>query len=179
MRAEMDRLAQQLPEYETAQAIYGVGKNTSHQLIAEIGDVRCFPRRSSIVSFARITSTVENSGKHISKNNPTTKRSLPHLRKTLYQIICTYLKAAPADEQMHQFLDKKRAESKSHFINMTVAQNKFLHIYYAHVKECLLVTDIVGTVENQQWFPALQAGKVKTDLPLFNCVGYTQELSMS
>lgn len=41
--AEKDRLARQLPEYETVRAMYGV---------AELGDVRRFPHRSSIVSFA-------------------------------------------------------------------------------------------------------------------------------
>ena len=53
-RAEMDRLAQQLPEYETVRAMYGVGEKTAPRLIAEIGDVRRFPRRSSIVSSADV-----------------------------------------------------------------------------------------------------------------------------
>ena len=40
LRAEMTRLAQQLPEYETVRAMYGVGETTAVQLMAEIGDVR-------------------------------------------------------------------------------------------------------------------------------------------
>ena len=104
--AEMDRLARQLSEYETVRAMYGVGERTAPQLIAEIGDVRRFPRRSSVVSFADIDPAVDESGKHISKSNPTTKRGSPHLRKTLYQIVCTYLRKAPADEPVYQFLDK-------------------------------------------------------------------------
>ena len=83
LRAEMDRLARQLPEYETVQAMYGVGEKTAPQLMAEIGDVRRFPRRSSIVSFAGVDPAVDESGKHVSKSNPTTKRGSPHLRKTL------------------------------------------------------------------------------------------------
>ena len=138
LRVEMDRLARQLPEYETVRAMYGVGERTAPQLMAEIGDVRRFPRRSSIVSFAGVDPAVDESGKHISKSNPTTKRGSPHLRKTLYQIVCTYLLKAPADEPVYQFLDKKRAEGKPYFVYMTAAQNKFLRIYYARVKECLL-----------------------------------------
>ena len=141
LRAEMDRLARQLPEYETVRAMYGVGEKTAPQLMAEIGDVRRFPRRSSIVSFAGVDPAVDESGKHISKSNPTTKRGSPHLRKTLYQIVCTYLRKAPTDEPVYQFLDKKRAEGKPYFVYMTAAQNKFLRIYYARVKECLLAAD--------------------------------------
>ena len=54
-RAEMTRLAKQLPEYDTVRAMYGVGETTSAQLMAEIGDVRRFPRRSSIVGFAGVS----------------------------------------------------------------------------------------------------------------------------
>ena len=148
LRAEMSRLAQQLPEYETVRAMYGVGETTATQLMAEIGDVRRFPRRSSIVSFAGVDPAVDESGKHVSKSNPTTKRGSPHLRKTLYQIVCTYLRKAPVDEPVYQFLDKKRAEGKPYFVYMTAAQNKFLRIYYARVKECLAAADAQLPPEN-------------------------------
>jgi transposase len=137
IRTEMTRLAKQLPEYETVLAMYGVGETTAAQLMAEIGDVRRFPRRSSIVGFAGIDPGVDESGKHSAKSVPTTKRGSPHLRKTLFQIVCTYLKKSPADEPVYQFLDKKRAEGKPYFVYMTAAQNKFLRIYYARVKECM------------------------------------------
>lgn len=84
---------------------------------------------------------LDQSGKHSAKSVPTTKRGSPHLRKTLYQIVCTYLKRSPADEPVYQFLDKKRAEGKPYFVYMTAAQNKFLRIYYARVKECLEAFD--------------------------------------
>ena len=59
----------------------------------------------------------------------------------MYQIICTYLKKSPEDEPVYQFLDKKRTEGKPYFVYMTAAQNKFLRIYYARVKECLEAFD--------------------------------------
>ena len=141
LRAEMTRLASQLPEYETVRAMYGVGETTAAQLMAEIGDVRRFPHRSSIVGFAGIDPAVNQSGKHETQSTSTTKRGSPHLRKPLYQIVCTYLRKAPADEPVYQFLDKKRAEGKPYFVYMTAAQNKFLRIYYARVKECLETFD--------------------------------------
>ena len=141
MRDEMDRLAKLLPEYDTVRAMYGVGRTTAAQLMAEIGDVRRFPKRSSIVGFAGVDPGVDDSGKHSASSVPTTKRGSSHLRKTLFQIICTYLKKAPADEPVYQFLDKKRAEGKPYFVYMTAAQNKFLRIYYARVKESLEAFD--------------------------------------
>ena len=141
LRAEMTRLAMQLPEYNTVRAMYGVGETTAARLMAEIGDVRRFPRRSSIVGFAGVDPGVDDSGKHSAKSVPTTKRGSPHLRKTLYQIVCTYLRKAPANELVYQFLEKKRAEGKPYFVYMTAAQNKFLRIYYARVKECLAAFD--------------------------------------
>lgn len=137
MRTEMLRLAKLLPEYETVLAMYGVGEITAAQLMAEIGDVRCYPRRSSLVAFAGVDPAVNQSGKHETRSNPTTKRGSPHLRKTLYQVVCTYLRKSPADEPVYQFLDKKRSEGKHYFVYMTAAENKFLRIYYARVKECL------------------------------------------
>ena len=137
----MTRLAQQLPEYDTVRAMYGVGETTAAQLMAEIGDVRRFPRRSSIVAFAGVDPAVAQSGKHEVQSTAATKRGSPHLRKTLYQIICTYLRKAPEDEPVYQFLDKKRSEGKPYFVYMTAAQNKFLRIYYARVKDCLEAFD--------------------------------------
>ena len=141
LRAEMTRLAKQLPEYDTVHAMYGVGETTAAQLMAEIGDVRRFPRRSAIVGFAGVDPGVDESGKYSAKSVPTTKRGSSHLRKTLYQVVRTYLKKSPANEPVYQFLDKKRSEGKPYFVYMTAAQNKFLRIYYARVKECLEAFD--------------------------------------
>lgn len=137
LRQEMIALAKQLPEYETVAAMYGVGEVAAAQLMAEIGDVRRFPRRSALVGFAGVDPAVYQSGKQEAQSSPMTKRGSPHLRRTLYQVVCAYLKHAPEDEPVYRFLNKKRAEGKHYFVYMTAAQNKFLRIYYARVKECL------------------------------------------
>ncbi|MEF9864757.1 MAG: transposase, partial [Christensenellaceae bacterium] len=110
--------------------------------------VRRYPRRSSLVAFAGVDPAVNQSGKHEAQSNPTTKRGSPHLRKTLYQVVCTYLKKSPGDEAVYRFLDKKRAEGKPYFVYMTAAANKFLRIYYARVKECLAAPDRADITEN-------------------------------
>lgn len=141
VRSEMVRLAKELPEFETVHAMYGVGETTAAQLMAEIGDIRNYSRRSALVGFAGIDPEVDQSGKKDSKSNPSTKRGSPHLRKTLFQIMTTYLRLAPADEAVYQFLDKKRSEGKPYYVYMTAGANKFLRIYYARVKECMAKLD--------------------------------------
>lgn len=141
VRAEMVRLAKELPEFETVHAMYGVGETTAAQLMAEIGDVRNYPRRSSLVGFAGVDPEIDQSGKKDSKSKPSTKRGSPHLRKTLFQIMTIYLQHSPADEAVYQFLDKKRSEGKPYYVYMTAGANKFLRIYYARVKECMAKLD--------------------------------------
>lgn len=141
VRAEMIRLAKELPEFETVHAMYGVGEITAAQLMAEIGDIRNYPRRSALVGFAGIDPEVNQSGKMNTQSNPSTKRGSPHLRKTLFQIMTIYLRLSPADEAVYQFLDKKRAEGKPYYVYMTAGANKFLRIYYARVKECMATLD--------------------------------------
>ena len=108
----MTRLAKQLPEYDVVRSMYGVGDTTAAQLMAEIGDIRNFKTRRSIVAFAGIDPAIDQSGKEDGKGKPSTKRGSPHLRKTLFQIMSTYVKVKPADEPIYQFLEKKKAEGK-------------------------------------------------------------------
>ncbi len=105
--------------------------------LAEIGDVRRFPNRNSLVGFAGVDPCVDQSGKHFSKNNLTTKRGSAILRKTLFKVISTYVKRSPVEQPIYHFICKKRAEGKPYYVCTTAAANKFLRIYYARVKECL------------------------------------------
>ena len=108
LRQEMNCLARQLPEYDVVRAMYGVGDITAAQLIAEIGDIRRFPHRSFIVGFAGVDPEVDQSGNSNPDGKPATKRGSPHLHKTLYQIMSTYIKLSSATEPVYQFFDKKR-----------------------------------------------------------------------
>ena len=58
----MNRLASQLPEYETVMAMTGIGPSVGPQLMAEIGDVRRFAQKSSLVAFAGIDPGRNGSG---------------------------------------------------------------------------------------------------------------------
>lgn len=136
-RTEMNRLAAMLPEYPVVMQMFGVGDTFGPQLIAEIGDVRRFPRKQSLVAFAGIDPAPNDSGDKYGRNSGTTKRGSPYLRKTLFNIMKCYLQNAPENEPVFQFIDKKRAEGKPYYVYMTAAANKFLRRYYAKVNEYL------------------------------------------
>ena len=137
-RSEMNRLAEMLPEYPIVMQMFGVGSTFGPQLIAEIGDVRRFARKQSLVAFAGIDPAPNDSGDKYGRNSGTTKRGSPYLRKTLFNIMKCYLQNAPEDEPVYQFIDKKRSEGKPYFVYMTAAANKFLRRYYAKVNEYLV-----------------------------------------
>jgi transposase len=136
-RAEMNRLASQLPEYKTVMGMYGVGPSIGPQLMAEIGDIRRFPQRNSIIAFAGIDPEKDDSGDKVSKTGKSTKRGSPYLRKTLFVIMDILLRLQPADDPVYQFLDKKRSEGKPYYVYMTAGGTKFLRIYYGKVRDCL------------------------------------------
>lgn len=112
----MLNLCKQLPEYETVMAMYGVGKSTGPHLMAELGDVRRFPHRSSIVAFAGVDPGVVGSGKMQLSSVTTSKRGSPQLRKALFQVVSTYVKCKPENEAVYQFYAKSvTRESRSSF----------------------------------------------------------------
>ena len=142
-RAEMNRLASTLPEYPIVMAQYGVGTSFGPQLMAEIGDVRRFARKQSLVAFAGVDPAPNDSVEKTSRSNKTTKRGSPYLRKTLFCLMSTILQKSPVDDPIYQFLDKKRSEGKPYYVYMTAGANKFLRHYYAKVMNYL------DTLENE------------------------------
>ena len=146
-RAEMDRLASMLPEYPVVMEMYGVGKSFGPQLMAEIGDVRRFERKQALVAFAGIDPMPNQSGDKNVRSNKSSKRGSPYLRKTLFNVMGIYLKCAPQDEPVFQFLDRKRSEGKPFYVYMTAASNKFLRRYYAKVRDYLATLDDLPPVD--------------------------------
>lgn len=140
-RAEMLRLAQQLPEYPAVIAMYGVGKSIGPQIMAEIGDVRRFSHKQALAAFAGVDPMPNQSGTYEAKSTSSSKRGSPDLRKTLFILMTVLLQLAPPDDPVYQFLDKKRSEGKPYHVYMTAGCNKFLRVYYGRVKEYLSTLD--------------------------------------
>ena len=147
LRTLMYDTASKLPEYPVVMEMYGVGESLGPQLMAEIGDVRRFERKQSLVAFAGIDPSPSESGDYCSRSNKTTKRGSPYLRRTLFNIMTVHLQRAPTDEPVFQFLDKKRAEGKPYYVYMTAAGNKFLRRYYAKVMAYLATLENLPPVD--------------------------------
>ena len=123
-RAEMECLASMLPEYPVVMEMYGVGKSFGPQLMAEIGDVRRFERRQSLVAFAGIDPMPNQSGDKNVRSNKSSKRGSPYLRKTLFNVMGIYLKCASQNEPVFQFLDRKLSEGKPFYFDLGFGHNR-------------------------------------------------------
>ena len=134
--AEMKRIAASLPEHSIVMDFYGVGEILGSQLMAEIGDIYRYLKKSSLVRFAGLEPVENQSGK-FNGNEAISKQGSPHLRKTLFQVMDCIIKTSPKDNSVFQFLDRKRAEGKHYYSYMCAGSAKFLRIYYARIKEHL------------------------------------------
>ena len=113
---------------------------TFAQLIAEIGNPMRFKDRfvdgkrvkekKQLVQFSGVAPGNNQSGSYEQQSVKVSKKGSPHLRRTLFLVVSTYLKRKP-DNPIFHFLDRKRAEGKEYFVYMTAAANKFLQQYYA------------------------------------------------
>lgn len=137
LRAEMNRLASQLPEYPAVMSLYGVGESLGPQLMAEIGDVSRFAHKRALSAFAGVDPAPHQSGSKNVRSNRSTKRGSPHLRQTLFKIMMVLLQNAPPDDPVFQYLDRLRAKGKPFYVYMTAGANKFLRVYYGRVNEFL------------------------------------------
>ena len=136
-KAEMLKLASQLPEFPVVMEMHSVGDSLGPQLMAEIGDVTRFIRRASITAFAGVDPGANQSSEREAKSVRTSKSGPPELRRTLFLVMDGLLKSMPQDDPVYQFMDKKRAVGKPYLVYMTTGANKFLRIYYGRVKEYL------------------------------------------
>ena len=136
-KADMIRLAATLPEWSVVNSIFGVGELLGSQLIAEIGDVRNFKNKHSLIGFAGLDAPPNQSGKFESHNRHISKRGSPHLRKTLFQVLTCIVKLRPKDNEVFNFYEKKRSESKHFYVCMTAASSKFLRVYFGKVRDAL------------------------------------------
>lgn len=134
---EMDRLASMLPEYPVVLGFKCVGTTLGPQLMAEIGDIRRFPKKSNLVAFAGVDAPPFQSGKFDAKSRHISKRGSTELRKTLFQLVACLYQKGYFDDPVCEFIRRKRSEGKPYYVCMVAGCNKFLRIYYARVNEYL------------------------------------------
>jgi hypothetical protein len=124
-----------------------LGETIAAKLIGEIGDVRRFESKRSLVAYAGVDPGKNDSGRKVSASGKISRSGDALIRKAVFQAVECYLLNSPADEPVYQFLDKKRSEGKLYYVYMTAAGNKFLRIYYARVSEYLNSLETANNAE--------------------------------
>ena len=143
-----ERIASLFSKFDTCiTTVPGVGPVLGATIFSEIGDISRFSSAAKLAAFAGIDPMPNQSGDKNVRSNKSSKRGSPYLRKTLFNVMGIYLKCAPQDEPVFQFLDRKRSEGKPFYVYMTAASNKFLRRYYAKVRDYLATLDDLPPVD--------------------------------
>ena len=135
--AQMNALAKTLPEFSLVNSFSCVGEVLTPMIIAEIGDVRRFKNKHSLVAYAGIDSPPYQSGTFNATERHISKRGNSYLRKVGFEIMQSLIKHQATGDPVYEFIQKKRSEGKSYKEAMIAGLNKFLRIYYGKVKEIL------------------------------------------
>ena len=132
----MHQLASSLPEYDVVLNMSGVGYTLAPLIIAEIGDVRLYRSKKSLVCAAGIDVPPYESGQFKASHRVITKKGNSNIRRHLYLVMNSlYVTKPKKDSAVYEFMIRKKAEGKLHKQVIVAGMRKFLHIYYARVKE--------------------------------------------
>lgn len=133
--AQMQDLCNTLPEYSVVKEMDCIGDTLAPRIIAEIGDVRRFKNKHSLIAYAGIDAPPYQSGAFHASERHISKRGNSYLRKTGYEIMQSLIKHKPADNAVYDFIQKKRSEGKCGKEAMIAGLNKFFRVYYGKVME--------------------------------------------
>lgn len=131
----MNALASTLPEYSMLLQMNCIGSTLAVRLIAEIGDIRRFHSKNSLIAYAGIDAPPYQSDNFESHNRHISKRGNKYLRRTGYELMMSFAQHKPSNDKIYNFISKKRAEGKYYLTAYIAGFNKFLCIYYARVNE--------------------------------------------
>ena len=132
---QMQELAKSLPEFSIIREMPCIGDTLAPRIIAEIGDIRRFKNKHSLIAYAGIDAPPYQSGSFNATERHISKRGNSYLRKTGYEIMQCLLQHKPIDDPVYDFICKKRLEGKCGKEAMIAGLNKFLRIYYGRVSE--------------------------------------------
>ena len=133
--AQMQELAKSLPEFSLIREMPCIGDTLAPRIIAEIGDIRRFKNKHSLIAYAGIDAPPYQSGSFNATERHISKRGNSYLRKTGYEIMQCLIQHKPIGDPVYDFISKKRLEGKCGKEAMIAGLNKFLRIYYGRVTE--------------------------------------------
>ena len=133
--AQMQNIAETIPEYKVLRAMNGVGDRLGPVILAEIGDIRRFHSAKALNSYAGNDAPPYQSGQFESRNRHISKRGSSALRKACFEVMQALKLTKPQDDPVYQFILKKEQEGKPYNVAKMAGVNKFLRIYYARAME--------------------------------------------
>ena len=133
--AQMQELAKSLPEFSVIKEMPCIGDTLAPRIIAEIGDIRRFKNKHSLIAYAGIDAPPYQSGAFNATERHISKRGNSYLRKTGYEIMQCLIQHKPIGDPVYDFICKKRLEGKNGKEAMIAGLNKFLRLYYGRVAE--------------------------------------------
>ena len=133
--AQMQALCKTMPEYSIIRDMNCIGDILAPRIIAEIGDVRRFKNKHSLIAYAGIDAPPYQSGTFNASERKISKRGNSYLRKTGFEIMQSLIQHKPINDPVYDFIQKKRNEGKCGKEAMIAGLNKFLRIYYGKVME--------------------------------------------
>ena len=132
---QMQELAKSLPEFSVIREMSCIGDTLAPRIIAEIGDIRRFKNKHSLIAYAGIDAPPYQSGSFNATERHITKRGNKYLRKVIFEVSMSYIQHKPEGEPVFEFIEKRRSEGKCGKEAMVAGMNKFLRIYYGKVTE--------------------------------------------
>ena len=133
--AQMQNIAETIPEYRILRAMNGVGDRLGPIILAEIGDIRRFHSAKALNSYAGNDAPPYQSGQFESRNRHISKRGSSALRKACFEVMQALKLTKPQDDPVYLFILKKEQEGKPYNVAKMAGVNKFLRIYYARAME--------------------------------------------
>ena len=133
--AQMQELAKSLPEFSLIREMPCIGDTLAPRIIAEIGDIRRFKNKHSLIAYAGIDAPPYQSGSFNATERHISKRGNSYLRKTGYEIMQCLIQHKPIGDPVYDFICKKRHEGKCGKEAMIAGFNKCLRIYYGRISE--------------------------------------------
>jgi len=136
---QMKNIAKTLIEYEILISMRGIGEKLAPRFIAEVGDIRRFHSASALIAYAGIDAPAYQSGQFYSSKRRISKRGSKSLRKVGYEIMASFTRQKPTDNEIFIYIKKKESEGKAKKVAKIAGLNKFLKIYYAKVRDAYLI----------------------------------------
>lgn len=128
---EIIDLAKELPNYQLLLTIPGISKNLAARIIAEIGNIKRFPKSKSLVAYAGIDPAVYQSGDYEGLHLRITKKGNKELRCLLYLAIQN---TVLGNNSIASFYHKKIATGTPFKVAKVACMNKLLRIIYSMCK---------------------------------------------